>query len=638
MVSGNTETSTTDVAIEENIGSSLQPCFSGGTVCGVTRTNWTMVSGNTETSTTDVAIEENIGSSLQPCFSGGGCTHAQRGEHGAEAILGDVIISRQVGGLDYLLLGAALCTLRQERQSYVQAEWGNYSILKHSEITHLSTSTSAKFPRCEHQAGLTRPGIQPVSPWWEARGSSACCSSNLASHPGRLESIPGVESKPDPRENKTRQALPLGGRFLSGCCRISTFALHCSSSPPAQKTSTLITLESGTDLHTFRRRDESTLCISNCRKIIPVTPFFWSLIHRDTLAVLAGRHVLKEVDEAVICVEGVDDGLRPSTRGSCNNKTLSRSTGKRRECWEGEGEGVSPRKLSHQQQHPAAFPTCEKPVEFGGNRTRSTLMGGKYTKKFPDERRATVATVAERLARSPPTKANRVQSSAGSPDFRKWESCRTMPLVGRFSRGSPVSPTPSFRRRSIFTSITFAGSQDLAVKSHPNLFTSLHSLQIGMKSSSCSALNLGSVTSTLTGDSPGLIWSRLLMLDSNFSRPSTSPGRTITILTSPPCKYTFFCCMYDVHIICNGAAVNERLDCSHPTKANRVKSPTGSLPDARKWVACLTMPLVSGFSRGYSVSPALAFRAASYSPHSHSSALKTSLLSAAEISQLNYNL
>ncbi|KAJ8865990.1 hypothetical protein PR048_033514 [Dryococelus australis] len=42
--------------------------------------------------------------------------------------------------------------------------------------------------------------------------------------------------------------------------------------------------------------------------------------------------------------------------------------------------------------------------------------------------------VAERLARSPPAKANRVQSPAGSPDFRKWESCRTMPLVcGAFS-------------------------------------------------------------------------------------------------------------------------------------------------------------------------------------------------------------
>ncbi|KAJ8872338.1 hypothetical protein PR048_025942 [Dryococelus australis] len=37
-----------------------------------------------------------------------------------------------------------------------------------------------------------------------------------------------------------------------------------------------------------------------------------------------------------------------------------------------------------------------------------------------------------------------------------------MPLVGGFSRGSPVPPSPSYRRRSIFTSITSIGSQDLA--------------------------------------------------------------------------------------------------------------------------------------------------------------------------------
>ncbi|KAJ8871827.1 hypothetical protein PR048_028167 [Dryococelus australis] len=36
-----------------------------------------------------------------------------------------------------------------------------------------------------------------------------------------------------------------------------------------------------------------------------------------------------------------------------------------------------------------------------------------------------------------------------NPDFRMWESCRTMPLVGGFSRGSPVSPGLSFRRCSI---------------------------------------------------------------------------------------------------------------------------------------------------------------------------------------------
>ncbi|KAJ8880439.1 hypothetical protein PR048_016908 [Dryococelus australis] len=69
------------------------------------------------------------------------------------------------------------------------------------------------------------------------------------------------------------------------------------------------------------------------------------------------------------------------------------------------------------------------------------------------------ATVPERLEHSSLTKANRVQSPTGSPDFRKWESCRTMPLVTGFSRRSP---SPSF---------TLIGSQDIAVKSRPNLFT-----------------------------------------------------------------------------------------------------------------------------------------------------------------------
>ncbi|KAJ8865732.1 hypothetical protein PR048_033253 [Dryococelus australis] len=48
--------------------------------------------------------------------------------------------------------------------------------------------------------------------------------------------------------------------------------------------------------------------------------------------------------------------------------------------------------------------------------------------------RGNEATVAERLACSPPTRANLVQSPAGSlPDFRIWESCRTMPVRRVFS-------------------------------------------------------------------------------------------------------------------------------------------------------------------------------------------------------------
>ncbi|KAJ8871178.1 hypothetical protein PR048_027484 [Dryococelus australis] len=75
------------------------------------------------------------------------------------------------------------------------------------------------------------------------------------------------------------------------------------------------------------------------------------------------------------------------------------------------------------------------------------------------------AAVAERLDCSPPTKANQVQYLAGSLlDFRVWESCRTMPLVGGFFfyRVSAVSLAPSFQRGSILTSITLMGSQDTA--------------------------------------------------------------------------------------------------------------------------------------------------------------------------------
>ncbi|KAJ8881164.1 hypothetical protein PR048_017637 [Dryococelus australis] len=43
------------------------------------------------------------------------------------------------------------------------------------------------------------------------------------------------------------------------------------------------------------------------------------------------------------------------------------------------------------------------------------------------------------------------------PDFRTWESCRTMPLVGVFSRGSPVSHALSFRRCPILISLHSQG-------------------------------------------------------------------------------------------------------------------------------------------------------------------------------------
>ncbi|KAJ8894350.1 hypothetical protein PR048_006978 [Dryococelus australis] len=77
------------------------------------------------------------------------------------------------------------------------------------------------------------------------------------------------------------------------------------------------------------------------------------------------------------------------------------------------------------------------------------------------------ATVAERLACSPPTKAIRARSPAGS---LRISSCGNR--VGGFSRGSPVSPTLSFRCCSILATIPLIGSQELQI-------SSLHLLRVG---------------------------------------------------------------------------------------------------------------------------------------------------------------
>ncbi|KAJ8881980.1 hypothetical protein PR048_018468 [Dryococelus australis] len=84
-------------------------------------------------------------------------------------------------------------------------------------------------------------------------------------------------------------------------------------------------------------------------------------------------------------------------------------------------------------------------------------------------------SVAERLACSPPAKAIRVQSPAGSlPDFRKWVSCpddaasrRVFSGISRFPR--PFIPVLLHNQPQSLS----LGSQDLAVERHPNLF-SLH--------------------------------------------------------------------------------------------------------------------------------------------------------------------
>ncbi|KAJ8871020.1 hypothetical protein PR048_027323 [Dryococelus australis] len=132
------------------------------------------------------------------------------------------------------------------------------------------------------------------------------------------------------------------------------------------------------------------------------------------------------------------------------------------------------------------------------------------------------ATVAERLACSPPTKDDPGSIHGRvAPDSRMSELCRTMPLVGGFPRGSPVSPALSFRSYSILTSITLTGSRDLNVKSSPNLFI-LHSPVVW----NSTGMKRGGGTGYLRENPPtsGIVRHDIHLRKSGVTLPGIEPG------------------------------------------------------------------------------------------------------------------
>ncbi|KAJ8869920.1 hypothetical protein PR048_028930 [Dryococelus australis] len=229
---------------------------------------------------------------------------------------------------------------------------------------------------------------------------------------------------------------------------------------------------------------------------------------------------------------------------------------------------------------------------------------------------AVAAAVAQRFACSPHTKANQAQSPAGSlPNFRKWLSCRTMPLVGGFSRGSPVSPVLLFQRCSILTSITLIGSQDLA---HPNvrlMLTNEHretSELLKTSMSQCSGCQLRQLTSTLFRSLGGGGWRVQPFYNLRPRRSEVcmeqrrnegagekgdlreNPPTSVIVDTIPTCENlpatplgigpgSPLVSIRVTNTDISRATVVERLVCSPPTKANRVQSPAGQLPDFCMW-------------------------------------------------------
>ncbi|KAJ8888667.1 hypothetical protein PR048_008159 [Dryococelus australis] len=93
------------------------------------------------------------------------------------------------------------------------------------------------------------------------------------------------------------------------------------------------------------------------------------------------------------------------------------------------------RNAVQRQQSEKTYQTKVTSTTFPLRRARSKKIVNASRLRSRDD------VVVRLLACSPPTEANRVRFPAGSlPDFRMQESCRMMPLMGGFSRGSPVSP------------------------------------------------------------------------------------------------------------------------------------------------------------------------------------------------------
>ncbi|KAJ8866649.1 hypothetical protein PR048_032510 [Dryococelus australis] len=254
---------------------------------------------------------------------------------------------------------------------------------------------------------------------------------------------------------------------------------------------------------------------------------------------------------------------------------------------------------------------CEAEFSSAADRVSSRIL-----RKTSEEDRRGRGGRAVNVLTSHQGESGSICPSGSLPDFRMWESCRTIPMVDGFSRGSPVSLAPYSPQ------ITLIGSKDLSVKGRPNLFTSLDDLLSMIYMSSTA---LPPLTSWRPGRSAGLpIWPRRPWLQFRLTSVYIALyGRVLLQCLSPAGLFA-----------AAGATVADRLACSPPTKAIRVQSPAGSLRNFAcgnragrcRWLAGFLGDLLSPLP--------LHSGAAPFSPQSPSSALKTSMLRAVQISSL----
>ncbi|KAJ8887430.1 hypothetical protein PR048_013645 [Dryococelus australis] len=195
-----------------------------------------------------------------------------------------------------------------------------------------------------------------------------------------------------------------------------------------------------------------------------------------------------------------------------------------------------------------------------------------------------------------------------NPDVLTWCSCRMMALIGGFSWDLPFQPPLHSGAVQYSPRFTLIGSEDPletepvarrrrhgevighgVKKGNVPAFTGIDfgktwKAKLGMRSPSSFVSSLPTNEQRHHGQTPRLT-SRRRMTTRAFIRGERLPGQHIKLIVS-----------YAVRD-------STTIDLGEPGLIIGVVP-----PDFRTWDSCRTMTLVDGFSRGYPVSPALAFR------------------------------
>ncbi|KAJ8886298.1 hypothetical protein PR048_012509 [Dryococelus australis] len=233
--------------------------------------------------------------------------------------------------------------------------------------------------------------------------------------------------------------------------------------------------------------------------------------------------------------------------------------------------------------------------------------------RFPPEKRNFNSCSTNRLPASHRGDPSTIPGR-DTPYFNNWESCRTMPLIGRYSRGSPFSHALSFWRCSIpqSPSPALAQSHEYFANSFGGEVDSKHlifspAFVIGRQFFRHAPFNsepVGLGRKGGGGKSEGDVWPasshRGTSHTAGHGREIIRCMKGIVAHGAQPCSFAPLAC---------------QLDHSPLTKANQVQSPAGSSQDLRKWEIVPVDGTGRWVSRGLPFTPALHSSAASLSPH-----------------------